>query len=127
ATRQMLAVSSPEIARLFPELLLGQINYPNNQLEVTQTNAIELAIEWMSAFSQVDQNGYSFRIASIFGCESVEVQSYAQKGCNQQGGPLPSPASVQPGAQVSPTSGAAAATDSGLDAPGALRFLLTGG
>ncbi len=121
ATRQMLAVSSPEIARLFPELLLGQINYPNDQLEVTQTNAIELALEWMSAFSQVDQNGYSFRIVSIFGCESVEVQSYAQKDCNQKG-PVPAPAAAQPGAQATQSS----AATSGTDAPGALRFLLLG-
>lgn len=125
ATRQMLAVSSPEVARLFPELLLGQINYPNNQLEVTQSNAIELAIEWMSAFSQVDQNGYSFRIVSIFGCETVEIQSYAQKDCNQKGGPLPAPAASAPAA--APATPAAAAADSGLDAPGALRFLLLGG
>jgi phospholipid/cholesterol/gamma-HCH transport system substrate-binding protein len=126
ATRQMLAVSSPEVARLFPELLLGQINYPNDQLEVTQTNALELAVEWMSAFSQVDQNGYSFRIVSIFGCESAEVQSYAQKDCNQKGGPLPAPAAAQP-ALPAPTTPGAAASDSGLDAPGALRFLLLGG
>lgn len=124
ATRQMLAVSSPEVARLFPELLLGQINYPNDQLEVTQTNAIELAVEWMSAFSQVDQNGYSFRIASIFGCESVEIQSYAKKDCNQAGGPLPAAPASAPAAPASP---AAAAADSGLDAPGAIRFLLLGG
>lgn len=121
ATRQMLAVSSPEVARLFPELLLGQINYPNDQLEVTQTNAIELAVEWMSAFSQVDQNGYSFRIASIFGCESVEVQSYAKKDCNQAGGPLPAAPAPSPGAAATSTSTPT------TDAPGALRFLLLGG
>lgn len=125
ATRQMLAVSSPEVARLFPELLLGQINYPNDQLEVTQKNAIELALEWMSAFSQVDQNGYSFRIVSIFGCESIEVQSYAKKGCNQSGGPLPAAAPAS--APAAPTSPATAATNSGLDAPGAIRFLVLGG
>ncbi|HEX6488518.1 MAG TPA: MlaD family protein [Candidatus Dormibacteraeota bacterium] len=117
AARQMLAVSSPEVARLFPELLLGQINYPNDQLEVTQTNAIQLALEWISAFSQSDQNGYSFRIASILGCESIEVQSFAQKGCDASS-PVPAAPSSAP---------AYAPAVSTPQAPGALRFLLQQG
>ena len=115
AARQMLAVSSPEVARLFPELLLAQINYPNDQLEVTQTNALQLSLEWISAFSQEDANGYSFRIASILGCESIEGSNYAKKGCN------PGPPLV---GTVVPTSAAAPAAVP--DAPMALTFLTEG-
>lgn len=115
AARQMLAVSSPEVARLFPELLLGQINYPNDQLEVTQTNALHLALEWVSAFSQQDVNGNSFRIASIVGCESIEGASYAKAGCN--------PGQPVVGAGVVPTSAAPASVP---EAPQALTFLVEG-
>jgi phospholipid/cholesterol/gamma-HCH transport system substrate-binding protein len=115
AARQMLAVSSPEVARLFPELLLGQINYPNDQLEVTQTNAIHLALEWVSAFSQDDANGNSFRIASIVGCESIEGSQYGTPNCN------PGPPVL--GASLVPTSAPAGSTP---DAPQALTFLVEG-
>ena len=116
AARQMLAVSSPEVARLFPELLLGQINYPNDQLEVTQTNAIQLALEWISAFSQEDANGNSFRIASIVGCESIEGANYAKAGCN--------PGQPILGASLVPT--AAGSASPVPDAPQALTFLVGG-
>lgn len=119
ATRQMLAVSSPEVARLFPELLLGQINYPNDQLEVTQTNAIRLALEWVSAFSQEDANGNSFRIASVIGCETIEGGAYAKANCN--------PGLPVLGAGIVPTSSASTAAPAAIpDAPQALTFLVEG-
>lgn len=115
AARQMLAVSSPEVARLFPELLLAQINYPNDQLEVTQSNAIALALEWVSAFSQSDANGNSFRIASIIGCESIEGANYGKPNCN--------PGTPVLGANLVPTSSSPSAAPA---APQALTFLVQG-
>jgi virulence factor Mce-like protein len=63
--RQLLSELNPAIDRLLPELLLAQVNYPNNQLSVSQPDAVSLAYEWMSAFSQVDNAGHSMRMTSI--------------------------------------------------------------
>jgi phospholipid/cholesterol/gamma-HCH transport system substrate-binding protein len=63
--RQLLSELNPAVDRLLPELLLAQVNYPNNQLSVSQPDAVSLAYEWMSAFSQVDNQGHSMRMTSI--------------------------------------------------------------
>jgi phospholipid/cholesterol/gamma-HCH transport system substrate-binding protein len=65
AGRQLVSTLNPAVDRLLPELLLAQINYPNNQLAVSQADAVNLAAEWISAFSQSDSSGNSFRITSI--------------------------------------------------------------
>jgi phospholipid/cholesterol/gamma-HCH transport system substrate-binding protein len=63
--RQLVSTLNPAVDRLLPELLLAQVNYPNNQLAVSQPDAVSLATEWISAFAQSDSNGHSFRITSI--------------------------------------------------------------
>lgn len=65
STRTLLSTLNPEVDRLLPELLLAQVNYPNNQLSVSQPEAISLAYEWISAFAQNDANGHSFRITPV--------------------------------------------------------------
>jgi phospholipid/cholesterol/gamma-HCH transport system substrate-binding protein len=65
AGRQLVSTLNPAVDRLLPELLLAQVNYPNNQLGVSHPEAVNLAAEWISAFSQVDSNGHSFRITGI--------------------------------------------------------------
>jgi virulence factor Mce-like protein len=63
--RQLLSTLNPAVDRLLPELLLAQVNYPNNQLSVSHPEAVSLAYEWISAFSQNDAQGHAFRITSI--------------------------------------------------------------
>jgi phospholipid/cholesterol/gamma-HCH transport system substrate-binding protein len=63
--RQLLSTLNPSIDRLLPELLLAQVNYPNNQLSVSHPEAVGLAYEWISAFSQNDAQGHAFRITSL--------------------------------------------------------------
>jgi phospholipid/cholesterol/gamma-HCH transport system substrate-binding protein len=65
--RDMLALTNPDLDRLIPELLLGQVNYPSNQLNVTSPQATALAREWESAFAQLDAQGHSFRFTNING------------------------------------------------------------
>ena len=69
--RNMLALTNPELDRLLPELLLAQVNYPSNQLNVTSPEALALAREWESAFSQRTAYGYNFRFTNINGSESA--------------------------------------------------------
>ncbi|HZV50008.1 MAG TPA: MlaD family protein [Candidatus Dormibacteraeota bacterium] len=61
----LLSQLNPTVDRLLPELLLAQVNYPSNQLEVSYPQALTLAQEWLSAFSQNDSLGHSFRITPI--------------------------------------------------------------
>jgi phospholipid/cholesterol/gamma-HCH transport system substrate-binding protein len=69
-----LALTNGGVDQLIPELLLGQINYPNDQLDLTQADSVALTREWISAFFQsnpcVDPGlatttCHSFRITSI--------------------------------------------------------------
>lgn len=62
---RLLGELNPEVDRLLPELLLAQINYPNNQLNVTHPQAFSLAREWMSAFAQRDSASNLFRFTNI--------------------------------------------------------------
>ncbi len=57
--RNLLAQTNPAVDTLIPELLLAQVNYPNNQLNVTSAQAQTLAAEWLSAFAQKDPAGYN--------------------------------------------------------------------
>jgi phospholipid/cholesterol/gamma-HCH transport system substrate-binding protein len=63
--RALLTNLNPAVDRLLPELLLAQVNYPNNQLSVAAPDANTLAYEWISAFAQNDAQGHSFRITSV--------------------------------------------------------------
>jgi phospholipid/cholesterol/gamma-HCH transport system substrate-binding protein len=63
--RQLLSNLNPAVDRLLPELLLAQVNYPDNQLSVSHPEAVTLADEWRSAFAQNDTLGHSFRITGV--------------------------------------------------------------
>ena len=52
--------------QLLPEILLGQISYPNDQLNISDAESLTLAAEWISAFSQQDATGtHSLRITGL--------------------------------------------------------------
>ena len=112
--RNMLALTNPELDRLLPELLLAQVNYPSNQLNVTSPDALALAYEWESAFAQRDVQAHSFRFTNISSADAVRTPS-APAG----GGAQPAVAG-QSGA--APGSAPTASSDSGLPAP--IQFLL---
>ena len=63
--RTLFSLTNPEVDKLFPELLLAQINYPNDQLSVTDPRAVALSQEWISQFSQRDAKGNQLRITSL--------------------------------------------------------------
>jgi phospholipid/cholesterol/gamma-HCH transport system substrate-binding protein len=65
ANSHTLSLTNPSVDQLIPALLLGQVNYPNDQLTVSNQESLDLAREWISAFFQHDVNGNSFRITSI--------------------------------------------------------------
>src|SRR5437868_6729226 len=52
AGRRTLALTNPQVDQLLPELLLGQLSYPNDQLNISNSESLILAQEWISAFSQ---------------------------------------------------------------------------
>jgi phospholipid/cholesterol/gamma-HCH transport system substrate-binding protein len=52
AGRNLLASTNPQVDQLLPELLLAQISYPNDQLNITDSESMTLAREWTSAFSK---------------------------------------------------------------------------
>jgi len=108
--RNMLALTNPELDRLLPELLLAQVNYPSNQLNVTSPEALSLAYEWESAFAQRDAQGHSFRFTNINGPDAV------RQPAAPSGGAQPAAPGV-PGGTAGPT-----ATDGGVPAP--IQFLL---
>src|SRR5437899_5838331 len=64
--RRTLALTNPQVDQLLPELLLGQIGYPNDQLNISNTESLTLAAEWISAFSHQDAAGiHSLRITGL--------------------------------------------------------------
>jgi phospholipid/cholesterol/gamma-HCH transport system substrate-binding protein len=66
AGRRTLSLTNPQIDQLLPEILLGQISYPNDQLNISNAESLTLAAEWISAFSQQDATGYhSLRITGL--------------------------------------------------------------
>jgi virulence factor Mce-like protein len=72
AGRHMLAFTNPEVDQLLPEILLSQISWPDNQINITSRESLTLASEWISAFSRRDipsDGNYTLGITSI--CPSV--------------------------------------------------------
>ncbi len=66
AGRRTLSLTNPQVDQLLPEILLGQISYPNDQLNITDAESLTLAAEWISAFSHQDATGFhSLRITGI--------------------------------------------------------------
>lgn len=62
---KLLSELNPTIDRLLPELLLAQVNYPNNQNSVASKSSEDVALEWISAFSQRDSLGNAQRVTAI--------------------------------------------------------------
>jgi virulence factor Mce-like protein len=52
AGSRVLSLTNPQVDQLLPELLLGQIGYPNDQLNISNSESLVLAQEWISAFAQ---------------------------------------------------------------------------
>jgi virulence factor Mce-like protein len=114
--RDMLAMTNPELDRLIPELLLGQVNYPSNQLNVTSPQAVALAREWESAFAQTDVQGHSFRFTNINGSGGVAPPN-----------PPARPATpALPGLPVT-LPGSAGPLEGDNSLPPAIQFLIGGG
>ncbi len=66
AGRRTLSLTNPQVDQLLPELLLGQIGYPNDQLNISDSESLTLAAEWISAFSHQEATGYhSLRITGL--------------------------------------------------------------
>jgi phospholipid/cholesterol/gamma-HCH transport system substrate-binding protein len=64
--RRTLSLTNPQVDQLLPELLLGQIGYPNDQLNISNVESLTLAKEWISAFSHQEATGYhSLRITGL--------------------------------------------------------------
>lgn len=109
--RALLAQLNPVIDQILPELLLAQVNYPNNQLDVTNADALTLAQEWLSAFSQRDSLGHSFRITPV-----LDPQTAVQPGVQLPVNLSPGPGQPAP----SPNPSAATSTVPSRDASGQL-------
>lgn len=62
---KLVSELNPAIDRLLPELLLAQVNYPNNQNSVASKSSESVAMEWISAFSQRDSQGNLQRMTPI--------------------------------------------------------------
>ena len=66
AGRRTLSLTNAQVDQLLPELLLGQITYPNDQLNISDSESLTLAAEWISAFSHADAAGiHSLRITGL--------------------------------------------------------------
>ena len=66
AGRRTLSLTNPQVDQLLPEILLGQISYPNDQLNISDAESLTLAAEWISAFSHQDAAGiHSLRITGL--------------------------------------------------------------
>ncbi|HEX4215954.1 MAG TPA: MlaD family protein [Candidatus Dormibacteraeota bacterium] len=109
--QELLAELNPTIDELLPELLLAQVNYPNNQLDVSAPQAETLASEWLSAFSQNDDLGHSFRITPVID-PSTQVQlpislpallDGGSSGGGSSGSSSPSSSSTPPSTGQNPT------------------------
>jgi virulence factor Mce-like protein len=66
AGRRTLSLTNPQVDQLLPEILLAQISYPNDQLNISDAESIALARAWISAFSQQTAGTYhALRITGI--------------------------------------------------------------
>src|SRR6195256_4281719 len=52
AGRRTLSLTNPQVDQLLPEILLGQISYPNDQLNISNDESLILAREWIAGFAQ---------------------------------------------------------------------------
>ncbi len=86
----LLSQLNPAIDRLLPEILLAQINYPNNQNGVVSAGSQTVAREWISAFSQRDSGGNAMRMTPIIGLGNAGLGSGLLAGGSSGGGGLPS-------------------------------------
>ncbi|MDQ6709162.1 MAG: MCE family protein [Candidatus Dormibacteraeota bacterium] len=75
AGRQMLALTNPQVDQLLPEMLLAQISYPNDQLNLTDSESLTLAREWISAFSRTCGAPVRTNCLRIFGNPQVSPPS----------------------------------------------------
>jgi virulence factor Mce-like protein len=117
--RQLVATLNPAIDRLLPELLLAQVAYPNNQLNVSHPEAVNLAYEWISAFAQNDAQGHAFRITPIVD-PATALRVPALPSSSPQ---LPAaPVNVTPAVQAGQR--AAAPPPAPVSIPSAVRLLL---
>jgi virulence factor Mce-like protein len=90
-----LSLTNGNVDQLLPELLLGQINYPNDELTISNRESIDLAAEWISAFFQNDMNGHSFRITNITSPPNVKPPAAGAPA-------LPGPPAAVPGLPPAP-------------------------
>ncbi len=88
AGRQMLALTNPQVDQLLPEMLLAQVSYPNDQLNLTDSESLTLAREWISAFSKTCGAPVRTNCLRIFG--------------NPQASPPSAGTSSRPGQPVAP-------------------------
>jgi len=119
----LLSQLNPVIDRLLPEILLAQINYPNNQLTVTHPEAVTLAQEWMSAFSQRDSLGHAFRITPVMDLQTaIKLPVNLAPVAAPSAPPVqPPPATTIPGRQQPPVQTQDA---SGSPIPAVIQMLL---
>lgn len=82
---KLVAQLNPVIDRLLPEILLAQVNYPNNQNSVVSHGSQTVAREWISAFSQRDSGGNSLRVTPVIDLGTAVRPPLPLAG---QGGPL---------------------------------------
>src|SRR2546429_5654917 len=86
AGRRTLALTNPQVDQLLPELLLGQIGYPNDQLNISNDESMTLAPEWISAFSHQEVTGYhALRITGL----TPSAQNTSPSGLVAGSGALP--------------------------------------
>lgn len=104
AGRQLLSNLNPAVDRLLPELLLAQVNYPNNQLAVSHPEGVTLAYEWISAFAQNDAQGHSFRLTPV-----LDPSTALRQPALPSSVPVlaPGTAPAAPGAPAAPTTASA--------------------
>jgi virulence factor Mce-like protein len=96
---KLLSELNPAIDRLLPELLLAQVNYPNDQNFVASTSSEDVAREWISAFSQRDSLGNSQRITPIVDLGNAVKPPVSPPGKRSglpggTGGTLPPPVNI---------------------------------
>ncbi|MDQ6883004.1 MAG: MCE family protein [Candidatus Dormibacteraeota bacterium] len=87
AGRQMLALTNPQVDQLLPELLLAQISYPNDQLNLTNSESMTLAREWISVFSKTCGAPVRTNCLRIFGNPQASAPSAGTLTPSQQAAP----------------------------------------
>src|SRR5256884_3955051 len=98
AGRRTLSLTNPQVDQLLPEILLGQISYPNDQLNISDAESLTLAAEWISAFSHQDAAGtHSLRITGL----NPSTQQTKTGLPRNRGGP-PAPTAPQDQADLPP-------------------------